>query len=92
MSRKRKKLFRICTGYVTIANCYYLHSNDENKVCIFKNNKCEEQYKKCEDYKDNIQKDICESIQPFDGYDINFSQKCVYENGKCVQKDILYRI
>ena len=44
-----------------------------------------EQYKRCEDYNDNIQKDICESIQPFDeNDDIDVSQKCVYENGTCI--------
>ena len=76
------------TGKEAISNCHSLHPNDANKICIFKNNKCEEQYKKCEDYKDNIQKDICESIQPFNENDeIDVSQKCVYDNETCIQKD-----
>jgi hypothetical protein len=52
-----------------------------------------ETYKTCEDYKeDDIKQNICESIIPrADGYEndfyyIKYTEKCVYENNKCIQK------
>ena len=46
------------------------------------NNKCIEVYRKCEDYTENVKKDICESLITDNYYDAN----CVYENNKCVTK------
>ena len=59
----------------------------ENRRYLFINNKCEQHYKKCEDYKDNVIGSICESNIPIKErfgaeYD-DYLTKCVYNKGKC---------
>ena len=58
-----------------------------NKRYIFINNKCELHYNKCEDYKVNVQKNICENNIPSkERYGYNYDDyltKCVYNNGLC---------
>ena len=64
--------------------CEYLNVNDENKECIFYNNKCIESYRYCENYNQNVEKNICEAIIPEDYHSI----KCVYdsEKGECISE------
>ena len=57
--------------------CNY-HKQDEDKICIFKNNQCQEQYRTCELYNSeaNKNKGGCESILP--KYPSEPVQKCIY--------------
>lgn len=70
-------------GLESPANCLVLQSKDDKKRCFFYNNKCEEHYYECEDYEENVQKEICESNQPED----SSFYKCSFEKGKCVTKE-----
>ena len=45
--------------------CKYFIGEDDTKRCVFINNQCEEQFINCEDYNENVQPNICESIQPY---------------------------
>ena len=65
------------------SSCELLYSGDVSKKCSFYNNQCIITYKSCSDYKENIQKDICESISIEGSPD----KKCVFENGECIEKD-----
>ena len=68
------------------SNCISLKPSDEKTRCVFANNKCEEQFKESEDFKENINKDMCEFIRPL--YDYNrINYKCSFEGGKCVKKE-----
>ena len=60
---------------------------DDNKACIYFNGKCEEHYRKCEDYKGTNQKE-CEDIIPIYEDDFDFAKKCVFNHGtnKCEKK------
>ena len=63
-------------------------STDESKRCAWINNKCIEQYKRCEDYKGNSQEE-CELIEPFNEEDesVEYNNKCIFEGGKCIKKE-----
>lgn len=63
--------------------CSNLKAEDDKKRCILRNDKCEEEYKKCEDYNVNVQQSICESIKPIYNTNNIFAYKCVYNNGIC---------
>ena len=80
---------RICSdfkiGEEAISNCGRLKASDDQKRCAFVNNKCEEQFKECEDYKENVNKETCQSIRPLYNYD-DFTYKCTFEGGKCIKK------
>ena len=61
---------------------------EEGKRYIIINNKCELHYNSCEDYKSDVQKNICESNIPARNQGGSISNdefsKCVYTNGVCV--------
>ena len=75
-----------------------LNSFDYNLKCVLKENKCQQveksgeeeyadkfgyrEYYKCEDYKENVEKSICEAIIPYD-----YSLKCVYKDNQCVEEE-----
>ena len=65
--------------------CKYFIGEDDTKRCVFINNQCEEQFINCEDYNENVQPNICESIQPYNDIEesIYYIYKCVYNNGNC---------
>lgn len=65
-------------------------TDNTNKICIFKDNACIEQYKSCQLYQNNeekIYKSVCESIIPLTNPELN---KCEFnENGgvaTCIEK------
>ena len=65
--------------------CGWLIPTDNSKRCALVNNRCIEQYQKCEDYNGNDKK-ICESIVPGEVDDDYFYEevntKCVFKEGK----------
>lgn len=67
--------------------CEGLKTSDNSKRCALVGSKCKEQYKQCEYYEGN-NKEICESIEPYDEYEesSDYSSKCVLEEGKCIKK------
>ena len=93
----KKKALASCSDYIPGKREEYCNSielQDSKKICLFSNNKCIETFKSCEEYEgDDIKQDICESIIPTrEKDDFNFRDyihKCVYENKKCVTKNIL---
>jgi len=59
--KKQKK----CEEASNEVECGYISPEDTNKICVFKSNRCVEQYKTCQDYEDNentINQEICESL------------------------------
>ena len=68
--------------------CPLLATSNKLKRCVSINNKCVEQYKKCEDYNGNNNKE-CESIEPYDEniHYTDYQKKCVFENKKCITKE-----
>ena len=81
---------RLCSdfkfGLEANSNCVKLYSGDEKKRCVFINNRCEEQFKNCEDYKKNVNKEKCESIIPIYLFE-EFKYKCAFEGGKCIKRE-----
>lgn len=69
---------------MNIETCYDLEINDKNKICFLYNDGCIESYSKCEDYNQNVEKDICENIIP-ENYETN---KCVYDSNKHICKTV----
>ena len=67
--------------------CYYLNSGEENKQCTLVNNKCVSSYKSCEDYKENVNQNICESIIPDDDHKFYPKYKCIFKDNKCISKE-----
>ena len=63
--------------------CKYLDAGEDNKVCNIINGKCISTYRDCEDYKEDVKKDICESIIPYS----NVEKKCVFSNNECISKE-----
>jgi hypothetical protein len=69
--------------------CLYHTPNNENKYCLFIDNKCQEEYSYCEAYSSSIsennrKKEECESIIPkyLDGY----QYKCIFTDSKTCEK------
>ena len=58
---------------VKIGFCNYLDAGEDNKVCNIINGKCTSTYRDCEDYKEDVKKDICESIIPYSNVEKNAS-------------------
>lgn len=72
-----------CSEAYSKNECYiFAKPVDKNKICVFDeiNNKCLEQYKKCEKYTGN-NLDECEKINIYNG------KKCVFESGICKSKN-----
>ena len=63
--------------------CESIIPGDTTKKCSFYNNQCITTYRKCEDYKINVQKEICESIS----LEYSPDKKCVFESNQCVEKE-----
>ena len=79
---------RVCSDFKSGESsytCEKLSSSDPSKKCKFKNNQCIEYYYDCEKYTENVQKDICESIEPL----LYPFIQCTYENNKCIYKSII---
>ena len=75
--------------YGLTLKCWEYPSETEGKSCIitFKNSRCEEGYRQCEECPDG-ERSQCESTIPSDGKgNFNYSAKCELENDKCVTKD-----
>lgn len=81
-----------CNEAKDIYECNSIVPTDSNKMCIFKDNKCVEQYRACELYQDNeekIDKEICESIIIDNSYSYilsnlpgpNYKYKCEFHQG-----------
>ena len=56
---------------------YYIELDDKDKYCLFKNNKCIETYRQCNNYQGNDES-ICNSIITEDGVN------CEYKNDACI--------
>ena len=72
-----ERVSKICEEEKDERLCSYIDTNNENTNCVFKNNKCVEQYKTCESYETNgqpINKETCESIFLTN----SLIKKCVY--------------
>ena len=59
--------------------------------CSLVNGRLTETFRKCEDYNENVQKDICESIIPYYFNDSieeisDLYYKCIFEDGLCKKK------
>ena len=77
-----------CKDATNNKECYgAIASDSTNKKCVYKNDKCIEQYKDCDTYNNNgdtVEKTVCESIELDDD-----SYKCVFTSGnpnKCERK------
>lgn len=82
---------RVCSdfkfGFESNSLCAELSSTDEDRMCFFMNDKCEEIYRSCEAY-NGKNSEICESIIPYDyENEIEYNYKCIIENGKCIKKE-----
>lgn len=82
---------RLCNELIlpSTYDCQNAPVSDSSKKCVYSNGKCVEKYVKCEDYKENVNQNICELIEPqiegiYGNYILN---KCKYNNGKC-EKEI----
>jgi len=80
-----------CSEAKTSAACSAISSvlitdSGTTKYCLFFNGTCTEQYYQCSDYKDNVQKEKCKAIMPYNRQ----THYCDYkdESGKisCVEK------
>lgn len=68
-----------CSDAKSEIECSLITLSDDNKMCIFKENSCVEQYKSCEAYQNSgatIEKDTCESIILIS----NYTKKCLYDD------------
>ena len=63
--------------------CQEFEAGEDNKVCNLINGKCISTYRDCEDYKNDVKKDICESIIPY----YYVKNKCVFSNNTCISKE-----
>ena len=76
-----------CSDFTTESNCNSHQPTDNNKKCIFINNKCEEQYKTCELYNAQSEKnaDTCNKIKPYEtDYDtLDVYSNCHFEDSQC---------
>ena len=86
---EKNKECKDTTDEYECTDTYYVSPSDPtNKKCVYKNNKCIEQYKDCDTYNNHggaIEQSICESIE------LNYDQyKCVFTSGdsgnRCEQK------
>ena len=73
--------------------CIEYELNDENKMCVYENDKCKEEYKSCSHYNNNPSKTPqgCKSIKIYSGNSrdyIDHRYKCVYDNNQCKQKQL----
>lgn len=74
---------RECSEFNNDESLCNSHKQDKDKICIFKNNLCQEQFKTCElyDSQENKNKGGCESILP--KYSSSSIQKCIYNEETC---------
>ena len=54
--------------------------------CLYINGKCTEQYKTCEDYDKNVEKDVCQAIIPTNSINHHCVFKTVGQENKCVSE------
>ena len=70
--------------------CSSITPKDPDKVCVYGNNKCVEQYKTCELYNTkatNKNKDDCLAIKTYIDYRFDDSKICDFTNSVCSTKD-----
>ena len=87
--RKRQDCSKVKKYY-----CSYAELIGENTMCAFENGECKEVYKSCDSY--NLAPDKneegCKAVTVYYSDKsvkyINYKKKCVYENNKCVEKEI----
>ena len=73
-----------CSEAKSEIECSKLKPTDTNKICIFKENSCVEQFKICEAYQNSgatIDKETCESII----MESDYRKKCQFIGGRCTQ-------
>ena len=87
-TKECKEVKKECKDF-TDELCLYHTPNNENKYCLFIDNKCQEEYSYCEAYSSSIsennrKKEECESIIPkyLDGY----QYKCIFTDSKTCEK------
>ena len=85
--RKKKKE---CNEISDSSLCINYELDDENKMCVYEDGKCKEEYKSCENYKKKNEAE-CKNIKIYDDYkNINYKYKCIYnnDNNKCEKKEL----
>ena len=81
-----------CSDITSKLLCNGYQLTEKNKICIFIDGQCVEQFKTCEHYDNQTvkSKEVCESILPYtlDEYYpyLDRFSKCVFENEHCVRK------
>ena len=80
--RKKKE----CSEIEDSSKCLEHLLDDNNKKCIFDNNKCKEVYKSCSDYNNiaNKNEEDCKAIILYYEFgNIDYYHKCIYEDNNC---------
>ena len=87
--RKRQDCSKVKNYY-----CNYDKLIGENTMCAYEDDECKEVYKSCESYNlaPNKNEKGCKAVKIYyskeHGKYIDYRKKCVYENNKCVEKEI----
>ncbi len=69
-----------CSAITNKEECFATKLKDEEKICVFDNNKCKEQYKDCATFEshkgpdETVNKNTCESL---------IGKTCIYNTGTC---------
>ena len=87
--RKRQNCSKVNKYY-----CNYDKLIGENTMCAYEDDECKDVYKSCESYNltPNKNEKGCKAVKIYyskeHGKYIDYRKKCVYENNKCVEKEI----
>ena len=91
-TKECKEVTKECKDFTDQLYCQTYSPEDDNKYCLFINDKCQEEYRYCEAYSSSIsdnnrKKEECQSIIP--KYSDGYKYKCIYSDlNSCEKKKI----
>ena len=86
-STRDKECKDIITGNY---DCEDFSPKDTDKICVYSDSKCKEQYKTCELYDEKATlktKDECEAIRYYSGYSFDTYKTCTFSGTTCSTKE-----